>query len=555
MLPKNAPHGNLAISNLAISNLAIRGIVANEHSQGTFGASWGNGVIQISRFANSKMFYVLMMLVIFASLLATTLAVRWPLVVLDSYINPDEAELLASGSEAYFSPVPFSTWVTSTIGPIWPLFLATLKIFGFPLTITSGHFLAAFIVSLVGLLAWRFASQSLGPWFAALIAAAWWLPISIGSPILGGPQDFNALTTNLLPCLILFLIVELDSVTRKMNRAPVALGLGVLAGLAFLSKYQVGPIAVAVVASMIISKWDLESRRIKESILASVGFFLPAVLIILVSLMSGLINFPALQITVDFFIAYGQGVTNEQKMLNFLTAVTTNPWVVFWTLLSLFAASLGTLKAWVARLSVLASGLVSVYIGGMGFGHYLLFIYCAAFLSLFITRDNVIEKWLVGGRQTLIFISISILVTTVWLVPKVLANQSSGSFSQPLTLNHVDVVPSVSDQCPPGSRVLVWGWASEFYVNYDWRPAMPFFGSAQIVWTPDNTEKARDLVGSALSLSECVVDATGSPFFGFSSEQSILNTYPWAESALTKEFDTSDLGIPCETCKLWVRKD
>jgi len=512
-------------------------------------------VIRISRFTNSKVIYVLTLLLIFSFLLLTTLAVRWPLVVLDEYINPDEVELLASGSEAYLSPVPFSTWVTSTIGPIWPLFLALLKLFGFPLTITSGHFLAAFMVSLIGLLAWRFASKSLGPWFAALVTIAWWLPISIGTPVLGGPQDFNALTTNLLPCLILFLIVELDSATQKMNRVPVTLGLGVLAGLAFLSKYQVGPIVVAVVASLIISKWDLRSRRIKESILASVGFFLPTLIIIIVSVTSGLINFSALQITFDFFLAYGEGVTNEQKISNFVAAVIPNPWVVFWSLLSLFTASLGTPKAWVVRMSVLASGFIAVYIGGMGFGHYLLFIYCAAFISLFITRDNRIEKWFLAGRQTFIFLLIFTFVATVWWMPKVLTNQSSGSFTQPLVLSHVDVVPSVAYQCPPGSRVLVWGWASEFYVNYDWRPAMPFLSATQIVWTPENTQKAEDLVRSTISISDCVVDATGSPFFALTSEQSIVKTYPWAESALTAHFDSFDLGIPCETCRIWVRKD
>jgi hypothetical protein len=285
-----------------------------------------------------------------------------------------------------------------------------------------------------------------------------------------------------------------------------------------------------------------------------VGFFLPTLVIVLVSLTSGLVNFPALEITFDFLMAYGQSLTNEQKMLNFLSAVIPNPWVVFWSLLSLFAASLGTLKAWAARLSVLASGFVSVYIGGMGFGHYLLFIYCAAFISLFISRDNVIEKFLSAGRQALLFFLVFIIVVTVWWVPKVLANQSSGSFSQALSLTHVNVASTVSIQCPPGSRVLVWGWASELYVNYDWRSALPV-SPAQIVWIPKNTEKAEDLVRSAISLSDCVVDATGPPFFAMTSEQSILKTYAWAEYSLKTDFDNFDLGIPCDTCKLWVRRD
>jgi hypothetical protein len=512
-------------------------------------------MIQIFQSIRPKFYSAIIGVLIFALLLTITLASRWPLVIQDSFINPDEAELLASGREAFLSPVPFSTWVTSTVGPVWPLFLASLKIFGFPLTITSGHFLAASMVAFIGLLAWNFSRQSLGPWFAGLLTFAWWLPLSIGTPVLGGPEDFNALTTNLLPCLILFLIVNLDSMTKAGNRAPVALGLGVLAGMAFLSKYQVGPIVVAVVASLIISKWSIGSRRIKESILASVGFFLPTMAIAAVSLLSGLVNFSALRVTFDFFLAYGDSLTNEERVANFLAVIMPNPWVVFWILLSLFSASLGSYKSWLARVIVLVSGLFSVYMGGMGFGHYLLFIYSASFISLFIIRDNLIENWLVKGRQTLVFSLVSIIVVTLWWVPKVADHLSSGAFREPLSLSHVDVSTSISRECPPGSRVLVWGWASEFYVNYEWRPAMPHLVAAQIIFTPANIQSAEALVQSAISSADCVFDATGEPFFSMTSEQSLLKIYPWAESALRSGFENVETGVACETCTLWVRRE
>jgi hypothetical protein len=174
---------------------------------------------------------------------------------------------------------------------------------------------------------------------------------------------------------------------------------------------------------------------------------------------------------------------------------------------------------------------------------------------LLIVRDTNSDEWLGSIRQFFLFQGVSLSVILVWLVPGVINNISSGAFSSSLDLNHTKTSSSVESACPPGSRVLVWGWASEFYVNYDWRSAIPFLATAQLVWTPENTLAAAGLVKSGIEAADCVVDATGPPFFAMTSENSLVNTYPWAESMLEEDFRLSDLGVECENCRLWVKED
>jgi hypothetical protein len=335
----------------------------------------------------------------------------------------------------------------------------------------------------------------------------------------------------------------------------VAFAIGSLAGLAFLAKYQVGPLALTLVSLLIFSKWNQGASRIRGLLAGGLGFVFPLISISILMLISGQTNATALEISFGFLSDYGTGVSIDSRFSNFVRVVISHTWILGWLLFSLFLASLSSLKGWLARMALLLAALFSVYIGGMGFGHYMLFAYCAAFIMLFVDGDTAIKGWLQSPRQSVLFAFTSVVLVFVSWLPGVMGNVSSGAFSRPLDLNHRSVVANVANLCPPGSQVLVWGWVSEFYVNYEWRPSIPFVSVAQIIWSPGNTEIATDLVSDGIKSSDCVIDATGSPFFGLTSSQSLQNTYYWSDSLLVSSFELNTLGVECESCKLWVRKD
>jgi hypothetical protein len=163
-----------------------------------------------------------------AGLVVATVILRGQAITEWSYLNPDETLLLVAGRAALHSPVPFSTWVTTTLGPFWPLFLAGLATLGAPLTPAFAHLLTAILLALTAAALFLAASRAIGRGPALVATVVWWLPIAATFAV-GVPEAYNTLSTEYLPVL---LVVASALVPREQLAARPWLFavLGVLAG-------------------------------------------------------------------------------------------------------------------------------------------------------------------------------------------------------------------------------------------------------------------------------------------------------------------------------------
>jgi hypothetical protein len=491
-------------------------------------------------------------LVLFTGLV---LAIRWGSINYPFWLNPDEAELLAQGNEAFYSPVPFSTWATTTSGPLWAFFLGTLKLFGFPLTIVSGHLIAALLVSTIGFLAWSLARAPLGFWRSLLITLSWWLPLAIGSPLLGPAADFNAMTTELLPLVIVMAIPLCQRVLAGSRGWLCCLVMGFLAGMASLAKYQVAPLAIVLVCVLTVTTWKSTSRRLTELVSGCVGFLVPFALTCALSVFSGVVNYRALKINLDFLLQYSGSLSPAQKMTNLLGVVLPAGWLIGWLVLAIFLACLDRRPGLLARLAILSSGLVSVFAGGIGFPHYLQIAYVGIFISIFaVPQSTPVLGFLLGRRQGIAFALILVIATANWFVPQLVENIRSGAFGRQLTIDHHQTSPALAAACPPGSKVLVWGWASELYVDYQWRIGFPIQAVSQVTNVKKNIARARRLIDESVDTSDCVFDATGAPFFGIPSSLKFETVFPEAAVKLQKAYRQLPPPVKCDTCSVWVRR-
>lgn len=78
-------------------------------------------------------------------LLFVFVLIRIPIIGNPLSLNPDEAELIATGRRAVLDLVPYRTFETSTSGVWWPLTLGLLGRLGYPLNLKGAHLLSAFV--------------------------------------------------------------------------------------------------------------------------------------------------------------------------------------------------------------------------------------------------------------------------------------------------------------------------------------------------------------------------------------------------------------------------
>jgi hypothetical protein len=237
-----------------------------------------------------------------AGLVVATVILRGQAITEWGYLNPDETGLLVWARAALHSPVPFSTWLTGTLGPYWPLFLAGLATLGAPLTPAFAHLLTAVLLALTAAALFVAASRAIGRGPALVATMVWWLPIATTFGV-GVPEAYNSLSTEYLPVL---LVVASALVPREQLAARPWLFavLGVLAGIAVGAKYQVGPLAAAWVAAQLIVL-RLSVKRIAVSVLWwLVGAVLPAAAIVLVMVASPTTNWTIVEQIVSFLTSY-----------------------------------------------------------------------------------------------------------------------------------------------------------------------------------------------------------------------------------------------------------
>jgi hypothetical protein len=97
--------------------------------------------------------------------------------------------------------------------------------------------------------------------------------------------------------------------------------------------------------------------------------------------------------------------------------------------------------------------------------------------------------------------------------------------------------------CPPGSRVLVWGWASEFYLYYDWTPASRYANATWLIYPSSKQAEYGSILESELRQDPpgCIVEALGPSFFyGIDPAYTLSTIVPGVSSLLDSCYDASD---------------
>lgn len=496
---------------------------------------------------------VVLPLAILLLFVAVTIAVRGEMISSWAFINPDEAELMAQARAALLSPIPFTTWTLGTTGPFWVLFLALLGALGYPLTIVAAHLLAAVLVALMGFSIFVLLRRSFGFATGLVLSVFWWLPVALVYPV-GGSTNFGGLATELLPSLLVLLAALIPAQALEKHPA-LFLVVGVLCGLAIGAKYQVLPVAAALVIIRLFA-----TPRPIRALLAPAALFVAGVIVpfalVLASMLFSPDSFQLLGQNLAFLGTYAGAVDLGGRVAN-TVHLLLQPYLFAALLVLVRAGMLSTRRILVLRIIVMLFAVFAVFAGGMAFGHYLIVLYAglALALALPLRPGAVLVPAGLWSRLAPVVGALFVVILLVFgLATGRTAIATPSAVAESLSPNSVIRSSALEKVCPEGSAVLVWGWAAELYVNYSWRNTVPFMNSLSMV----SNEKIRDvnepIIANAIGKSDCVVDAVGAPFFGFGPDKSLLSVYPQFSDTIGSDFAIARGVVDCDSCTVYIRK-
>ena len=488
---------------------------------------------------------------------AVTVAMRGLTLQVWHPFNADEAELMAQAHAAERSILPFTTWTMGTTGPVWPMFLAVLGHFGYPLTIASAHLLAAILTGIMGFLVWILMRRVLGNAMGLWVAVMMWLPLALIYPV--GPwADFGALTTELLPCVLVLsaaLFRPASLALRPWLFAPV----GLLCGLAVGSKYQVVPVAGALLIAQLIATHQSRPRTLLASAWWVAGAATPFAIIAIALVISPSVSLDLVRQNLSFLFAYAGKLDFRSRVANFAWQFSRQLYVVLVLILLARLSALSSRRVVITRIGLALSGFVAVAAGGMRFPHYLWLLYIALVLAAAqpMREGAVLLPW-AGVRRARRASAAAAIVGLLGVIVFGIASDrlvfaGSGTVRASLSVDSVNRDPFVAAECPAGSHVLVWGWAAELYVYYSWENTVPFMNTLGLRSTPENLSAVRPIVSKGIANANCVVDASGSPFFGANKAASLELVYPEFTVVLSKEFTKRRGVLNCPSCTFYVR--
>jgi len=491
--------------------------------------------------------------------------------------NLDEAEQMTWARAARLSPVPFSTWAPGTLGPYWVLFLAGLGALGAPLTLAFAHLLSAVLLALTASALFVAASRAIGRGPALVVTVVWWFPIAT-TFLVGIWMNFSALSTEYLPTL---LVVASALVPREQLAARPWLFavLGVLAGLAVGTKYQVAPLAVAFAAAQLLVLRPSATRIVVSVLWWLAGAVLPVAAIVLVMVASPMTNWTLFEQTFRFLVSY---VGNRSQLQIGLGggrfedtfAALIAPWGYQLVTLAglIWLSRHSERRSNLARLVLIAGGLTAVLAGGYGAGHYLILLFGAAGLAatmpvkpgarLFPRR---LSPTVLAGALALAMVgALSLTLGYYYNLWRPLSPQGAAAAFSP---NSVNRNPALARACPPGSPAIVWGYAAELYIAQDWQSTIPYTGVALLgVGGPANREAGEPLVRAGIDRADCVLDATLMKRPGLcpderpeqvgwclSAKFSLPRFYPKLFALIGRQFHTVPVTGGCDGCTLYVR--
>lgn len=491
-------------------------------------------------------------------LVVLVLLLRREAILTKDVFNPDESELLADGIRASMSWVPFRDFTSPTFGPIWPLMLGLLHRVGLPLTLPVAHFLSAAMIAaicvLVAILVGRNVGRRIG------VALSLPLALQFGSGL--GEWDFLSMSTELLPVLFLTAGCVL-AFTKRLSYRRAFLA-AILFGLAVFSKYFFAPVAFVGLLAVLVRLLAAGRKPIRSLAIVFGGAICVYAVLVLVAIGLGEPRwkiFESLRITWEYSrgggLATKDPLTLNQKISLLGQEAVRQISVLLIAITALLFAAVRPrglprplAKSWrdlrdVAWSDILRLGTVAAVVSGFGllllsgpnFPHYWYLALAGSIVALGC-GSSVFAS--LGG-----FDSVScgqsirrVLTACIGLlcIPLILGSVApvNGSVVDGAKTSLAALFTSsgaqwerawtkdgrpLSDFCPAGSRVLVWGWHPMLYSFYDWIPASRYVVTSGMISDNDvNIEPhwlrrrlSNDVVADDV---DCVIDAGGPAFFG-----------------------------------------
>jgi hypothetical protein len=487
--------------------------------------------------------------------------------------NPDEAELMAEGRGAAQDLFPYSGYTSSTHLFLWPFTLGVLDRVGVPLTVVTAHVIGGISYVMLGATGWFLMMRRIGGLRAAFLVLPTTAVLLLGYQ--PSTSDYLSMTSESLPVVILCVaaLVMLGP-SRPLGQWRLVAG-SLVAGLAMWGKPQSGPVAVALVGACIFvacverqqAASDTSSGAVLRSVvrsaaLAVAAFATPTIVFLLLMQLGG---------TLDDFarepLTYMWDYTAHREAREGIVApalperlqgvagfATAFPFAAAWTLGGLLAMSgLSEVRSRLLRALALAAFLLPLAAAVTCllpiyplFPHYANFLYAGGLLASCVAARLVAPgqtpahpRWIEGTYFAVA--STIVLMLMVAVVPGNISDLA-GQGRRALTggglsfANEVDLdaTPLATD-CPAGSRVLTWGWASELYLSYDWVPASRYVNSTWMINpTAHQAEYGRILVRELeANPPDCIVEALGPAFFSaIDPANTLANVVPGASSLL-----------------------
>jgi hypothetical protein len=398
--------------------------------------------------------------------------------------------------------------------------------------------------------------RRVGAWWGALGALAWWLPVAIVWPV-GHPTNFGVLNTETLPVLLILVAAAAWRPETLARRPALFIAIGALAALAVGAKYQAAPLVVAVLVVLLISLGLPLRRLVRPLLFWLAGCVAIGLAFVVAALLTPSFSVDLLMQNITFLGSYTENLDLRTRIVNSASLIA-HSWF-FWALLVLVivVCLMSTRRVAMIRVGVVLVGIATVFGGGMGFPHYLLFLFAAMGLALALPlRDGASLP--VGRAPRIIgaslagLISVTLIASTIVLAPGSLRAPRLQTFAAVFSPDPVERSTALTEACPPDTPAFVWGWAPELYVAYDWSMTMPYLNAYPFLNSEELAPVGERLALDAIARADCVVDAVGLPFFAFGPQVSLIEVYPASESALSGFTARRDL-LDCESCTVYVR--
>jgi hypothetical protein len=523
---------------------------------------------------------------------------RGPDLVTPSRMNPDEAELLAEGRRAALELTPYRAFTASTHLALWPMFMGVLAGLGIPMVLPLAHVLSGLAYLWLAFAGWLVAARRFGWLLPAVAVLPPALVLMIGPD--GRIPDFRSLGTELLPVSLIVLggvVLFWPSGVPTRRRLAVAC---VLAGLAVWAKPQTVVLAAALcVVGFLMRRLAANAgdRAIdgsdawRDAATVVGGFIAPTVVFVLWMAVAGTLD-RFLDEPVAYISSYlvlgidptaGYRPSPLDRAAGVAEQLGKHLAELLWLLPGVFAvASIwrgGSRRARALGLAMLSvpvlASLFTLAVQYPVLPHYMNILYGGVVLSSIaglavagvvgpVGPVGPVESRPVRDWRALRVAVAAGLIGAFALGGVLRFGTVQRNASAVLTALAAPPPPgptadsAVARACPAGSRVLVWGWASELFSEFDWQPASRFVNSWPLLpWGKTEVYRATMMEEITSQPPRCVVEAVGLKFFGrFSAADAISLRMPELAAYLATCYRMTVETLPGERpVTLWQRPE